>query len=113
MLDLKNNEENQKYAKEELDKLADGNPVVVEVLKKIPHNPDSQQQFCNYLRDLANERPDDSNLGKFKDEVKNGKRIQTDIQYNDNGKIKEQRNYEDELLITLILYYYNDDESLK
>ena len=68
LLDLKQNEENQKYAKEELAKLADGNPVVVEVLKRIPHNPDSQQQFCNYLRDLANERPDDPHLGKFKDE---------------------------------------------
>lgn len=74
--DLKYDVDNQKNAKEELDKLANGNPVVVEVLKKIPHNPEKQIQFCDTLNELANERPDDSYLGKFKDmEDEHGRKI--------------------------------------
>ena len=68
LIDLKDNVNNQKNAEEELDKLANGNPVVVEVLKRIPKNPEKQIQFCDTLRELANERPDDPHLGKFKDE---------------------------------------------
>jgi DNA (cytosine-5)-methyltransferase 1 len=64
---LKYDVDNQKNAEEEIEKLASGNPVVVEVLKRIPHNPKKQIQFCDTLRELANERPDDPHLGKFKD----------------------------------------------
>jgi len=73
--DLSSNEENNKNAEQELEKLANGNPVVVEVLKDIPHNPPKQVQFCDTLRKLANERPDDPHLGKFKDEIKNGQKV--------------------------------------
>jgi DNA (cytosine-5)-methyltransferase 1 len=51
----------------ERDKLAKGNIVVREVLKKIPHNPHKQMQFCDYLRNVAADNPNEPKLAKFKD----------------------------------------------
>jgi len=51
----------------ERDRVANGNIVTREVLKKIPFDPPKQMQFCNFLKDVANENLDDPKLAKFKD----------------------------------------------
>ena len=68
IFDLQNRPEHREAAKLKEKKLADGNPVVKNVLKRIPFNPPKQIQFCKPLAEMVQEEIDKKYRGEQYDE---------------------------------------------
>ena len=67
IFDLQNREGHREQAQAKIKKLAEGNPIVKDVLKRIPYNPPKQIQFCKPLADMVQEEIDKKNNGETYD----------------------------------------------